>query len=159
MTSRPRDIADEETIVRGICSPYHVNKKGALKHNAYLPPDGTDEVSVMRADWIGADLCKQHARDLENLAERKVYKGLAVLSARQIRNKGATLIDTRETFEGHADIRHGITPSKNNPLPPDQLLILHDRTKSFAALANYYPDPEPTSVTWTGPALRYKRKD
>ena len=159
MTSWPRDIADEETIVRGICSPYHVSKKGALKPNAYRPPDGTDEVSVMRGDWIGAEICKQRAKNLENPAERKAYTGLSRFECPKIRSRGTTLIDTRKVFEGHADIQHGITPNKGNPPPADQLLILHERTKALAALANYCPDPDPTGIAWIGPELRYKDQD
>jgi hypothetical protein len=155
MSLWPRDIADDEAIARGICSPYHV-KKGKLQPNTYNPPYDTDEVSVMRVNWIGADACKQRAKELENPAENKVYKGLAVLSARQIWDNGAAVVDTREVFEGHADIRHGITPSKGEPPPPEELKALRDRTKALANLAKYYPDPDPAAVGWVGPTLRYK---
>jgi hypothetical protein len=112
MSVWPRDIAPDEAIVRGICN-FHINKKGKLQPAAYKAPKGSDEVSVMRHAWIGSDSCKQHARDLEDLPSKKRYTGLAVLSAAQILNSGADLVDTREEFEGHADIRHGIvTPSR-----------------------------------------------
>ena len=65
MSPWPREIVDDEPIVRGICSPYHV-KKGKLLSAAYLPPYESEEVSVMRVAWIGADACKQHAKDLED---------------------------------------------------------------------------------------------
>jgi hypothetical protein len=98
MSIWPSEIADKEAIARGICSPYHV-KRGKLRAEAYLPPYDSDEISVMRASWIGADSCKQHARALENLTEGKVYKGLAILSAQQIRESGAGLVDTRKVFQ------------------------------------------------------------
>src|SRR6516165_8032070 len=123
MSIWPSEITDVEVIARGICSPYHV-KSGKLKPDAYLPPYDTDEVSVMRASWIGADACKGHAKDLENPSERKVYKGLAILSAQQIRQSGAGLIDSRTIFQGHADIRHGIVQRRGEPLPAEQLLTL-----------------------------------
>src|SRR5215469_16476770 len=83
-------------------------------------PSDTDEVSVMRVDWIGADACKRHSRALENPNENKVYRGLAILSAKQIRDSGAGITDTREIFAGHADIRHGIVPRKGEPPPPEE---------------------------------------
>jgi hypothetical protein len=116
MSIWPCEIADVEVIARGICSPYHV-KRGKLKPDAYWPPYDSDEVSVMRASWIGADACKRHAKDLENPDEDKIYKGLAILSAQQIRKSGARLIDTRKVFQGHADIRHDIVPRRGEPCP------------------------------------------
>lgn len=80
MSIWPCEIANEESIARGICSPYHV-KGGKLKPDAYWPPYDSDVVSVMRASWIGPDACKRHAKDLENPDEGKIYKGLAILSA------------------------------------------------------------------------------
>ena len=110
----------------------------------------------MRASWIGADACKRHAKALENLSEGKVYKGLAILSAQQIRQSGAGLIDTRNVFQGHADIRHGIIQRRGEPLPPEQLMTLRGRAKALASIANYFPDPDPTIESWSGPCLRYK---
>jgi hypothetical protein len=156
MNFHPRDIAADEAIARGICSPYHLKKNGKLDANAYWPPPDSDEISTMRADWIGADACKKRARRLENPAQGKVYKGLAVLSASQIRQSGAGLIDTRHIFRGHADIKHGIVPSKGNPPPAEKPKELRDRCKALADLANYLPDPDPATSTWAGPPLRYK---
>jgi hypothetical protein len=155
MSTWPREIADGEAIARGICSPYHV-KNGKLTPVAYRSPPDKDEVSSMRADWIGADACQQHAKALENPTEHKVYKGLAVLSAMQIRQLGAAIIDTREEFAGHADLKHGIIQRRGEPLPAEQLKILRDREKALSKIANYFPDPDPESGNWTGPPLRYK---
>jgi hypothetical protein len=155
MSIWPCEIPDVEVIARGICSPYHV-KRGKLKPDAYWPPYDSDEVSVMRASWIGTDACKRHAKDLENPDEDKIYRGLAILSAQQIRTSGARLIDTREVFKGHADIRHDIVPRRGEPLPAEQLKTLRDRTKALATLANYFPDPDPAAEPWAGPDLHYK---
>lgn len=59
-------------IVRGICSPYHVSSKGKLKPEAYDPTPETDEVSVMRADYLGVDGCKEKAKALENQEKGKI---------------------------------------------------------------------------------------
>jgi hypothetical protein len=156
MNCRPREIGDAEAIARGICSPYHVTTNGKLKPAAYEPTPDTDEVSTMRVDWIGSDACKRHAKALEDPSHDKVYRGLAILSAGQIRQRGGAIIDTREQFVGHADIKLGITPRKGEPLPPEQLKEFRDRTKALANLANYFPDPKPTGDGWSGPPLRYK---
>ena len=155
MSIWPSEITDEEVIARGICSPYHV-KRGKLKPAAYKPPHDSDEVSVMRTSWIGADACKHHAKNLEKPDQGKIYKGLAILSALQIRESGARLVDTRNVFQGHADIRHDIVPRRGEPLPPEQLKTLHDRAKALANRANYFPDPDPAAEPWTGPDLHYK---
>jgi hypothetical protein len=155
MSVWPREIADAEAIARGICSPYHV-KNGKLTPVAYRSPPDKDEVSTMRADWIGPDACKQHARALENSDEKKSYKGVAVLSAIQIRRTGGTIIDTREEFDGHADIKHGIIVRRGDPPPAEQLKALRDREKALAKIANYLPDPDPKAPNWTGPPLPYK---
>jgi hypothetical protein len=155
MSAWPREIASDEAIVRGIYNFYV--KRGKLQTAAYRAPRGTDEVSVMRHAWIGSEGCKQHARDLEHLPSKKRYMGLAVLSATQIVGSGADLVDTREEFDGHADIRHGIiTPIDGDPLPPDQLMIINERIKTLLALATYYEDPVPSAPTWNGPDLHYR---
>jgi hypothetical protein len=155
-SSWPREIGDAEVIARGICSPYHLDKNGRLKPNAYRAPAGSDEVSTLRADWIGADSCKQHAMDLNDPQHDKVYRGLAILSAMQIRDSGAEIIDSREVFKGHADIKHGIVERGGDPVPAPQLMTLRARCKTLTTLANYFADPEPASAEWKGPALVYK---
>src|SRR5438876_9799331 len=103
--SCPTPIGDSENIVRCVCSPYHVSSKGKLKPEAYDPTPNTDEVSVIRSDFKGADFCKINAKELEQPEKQKIYRGLAVLSAKQIRLEGADVVDSREIYEGHADIK------------------------------------------------------
>jgi hypothetical protein len=100
MNYRSREIGDAEVIARGICSPFHVRSNGKLKPEAYEPTPETDEISTMRVDWIGSDACKKRAKDLEDPDHEKVYRGLAILSAKQINQCGVTIIDTREVFLG-----------------------------------------------------------
>ena len=104
----------------------------------------------MRADWIGSDACKQHAKDLREsrTEETRSIRGLAVLSALQIRQLGAAIIDTREEFEGHADIKQGIISlRRGDPPPAEQLKILRDLEKALLAkLANDFPDPDPQTA-------------
>ena len=154
----PPDVADEEPIIRGICSPYHISK-GKLKFQAYDAPPGSDEVSVMRLDWLGADGCKRKAKQLENLKNpenKKIYSGLAVLSAKQIRDSGASVVDSRHVYKGHADIKHGVIREKGIPPSPEVIEKLRTRNKMLASLAQYYPDPLPDSEGWSGLPLLYK---
>ncbi|MEW6368777.1 MAG: hypothetical protein AB1714_29465 [Acidobacteriota bacterium] len=154
MRDWPREIADAETIVRGICSPYHVSKSGTLKPTAFDPAPNTDEVSVLRHDWIGTEECRRRSRALENAEQKKVYRGMAALSARQIRDSGAEVVDSREEFEGHTDIKHGFVVRPGEPLPPAALLAMRERNRALARIAMYYPDPDPAGAVWTGPPLR-----
>jgi len=116
MPDVPIEIANEEAIVRGICSPYHVSSKGKLKPEAYDPSPATDEVSVIRHAYVGSDFCKKKAKELEDREKRKIYQGLAVLSARQIRSVGSEVVDSRQIFFGHADIKHGFDLIEGEPL-------------------------------------------
>lgn len=152
----PSEIADPEAIVRGVCSPYHVNSKGKLRPEAYKSPAGIDEVSVMRADWIGSDMCKHRAKELEDATKNKIYTGLAVLSAQQIRQLGAEVMDSRHVFEGHADIKHGVIQEKGKVLPPEVSEALRTRHKKLAELAVYYPDHSPALNVWDEGQLRYR---
>jgi hypothetical protein len=55
---------------------------------------GTDDVSVMRHNGIGTDACKARAVALEDAANNKVYRALAVLSAHSIRAEGPDIVDS-----------------------------------------------------------------
>jgi hypothetical protein len=152
----PVDVANDEAIVRGICTPFHVASNGRLKPEAYKSPPDKDEVSVIRLGWVGADTCKRKARELEDPAGSKIYMGLAVISAKQIRDEGANVHDSRHVFMGHADIKYGVTQQKGIPLPPEVLKQLRSRHKNLANTAEYYPDPFPELDGWKGPSLDYK---
>jgi hypothetical protein len=152
----PIDVANDEAIVRGICTPFHVSSKGKLKPEAYEAPPDDDEVSVIRLGWVGADTCKRKAKELENPSKGKRYTGLAVLSAKQIRDEGADVFDSRHVFKGHADIKHGVIQRKGVPLPPEDLKRLRSRLRNLANAAEYYPDPFPDIDGWNGSPLAYK---
>lgn len=149
-------IADEERIVRAICSPYHT-QGDVLLPGAYDPyPVDSDEVSVMRVDWLGADRCKAHGKSLENPANpRKKFAGLAVLLASQIRSTGATVEDSRQVFLGHADIHlgHPTMQRDQDPIEPANLKLSRDRRKALAKMARYCKDPNSDAQGWTGESL------
>ncbi|MGH7102882.1 MAG: hypothetical protein ACREFJ_10850 [Acetobacteraceae bacterium] len=113
----------------------------------------------MRNDWIGPDACKRRAHELENreAPTPKVYMGLAIVSAKQIRDCTLQVVDTRSVFEGHADIQHGVPAMQGEPLPAAQLLDFQERVKELAKIAVYYADPEPAETLWVGPPLHYRK--
>ncbi|MFM0543990.1 hypothetical protein PQR29_04605 [Paraburkholderia strydomiana] len=150
----PLEIDDAEIIVRGMCTPYHVSSKGKVKPEAFDPTPGTDEVSVMRYDGMGADACKSQALQLEDPTQQKVYRGLAALTAFTIRGEGAAVIDSRHHFYGHADIKLGFVVQPGEPLPPETLLRLRALTKALAKAVRYYPDPSPATPAWLGEAIK-----
>ena len=151
MEDWPRKVADAETIIRGICSPFHVSGAGKLRPEAFKPPAGRIDVSVMRMDWIGVEACRNHAKSLDS--EQKTYRGLAAIAARQIRATGADVIDTREVFYGHADIHVVPASGDGEPLPARDLYSQRSQMKALARLANYFPDPNPSAETWCGPTV------
>ncbi|MFY1903295.1 hypothetical protein ACOTBZ_26780 [Achromobacter xylosoxidans] len=108
----------------------------------------------MRHDWIGASVCREKAKSLEDLKNKKVYRGLAAITAGRIRSAGAGIVDSRELFDGHADIKLAEVP-EGEPLPPELLLAFSDLKKVLLAATTYYADSDPGSlgIGWTGPAL------
>lgn len=152
MCEIPLEVADAEIIVRCVCSPYHCDGK-KLKWKAFYPPLDSDGVSVIRADHVGADECKRRGKMLADLGQRKIYSGLAVIRAQSIRQCGATLVDSREEFPGHADIMHGHVMPNGEPPTPDIIERVRTRCKDLLALSAFFVDPEPHLEPWTGAAL------
>jgi hypothetical protein len=153
MVDIPHFVADCERIVRGICSPYHVQSNGRLKPAAFDAPAESDEVSVIRHEYIDADTCKHHGKTLSSPKDNKFYKGLAVIRVKSVRLQDADVVDSRHVFHGHADIKHGHKKSKLDPPSPEIVKKLNERCKALAKLAVYFADPEPDSQHWTGPLL------
>lgn len=153
MSTWPLEISDAETIVRGICSPFHVSSSGKLKPQAFDPTPGTEDVSVLRHDWIGVNVCRDYSRKLENLASQKVYRGMAVLTASQIRSAGAEVKDSRNLFQGHADIKLGYLTPAGDPPPAEVVFAKRERTKLLASAAQYHADPDPAADSWLGPSF------
>ncbi|MCY0389140.1 hypothetical protein OVY01_18500 [Robbsia sp. Bb-Pol-6] len=149
------EIDDSEMIVRGMCSPYHVSSKGKIKPEAFDPTPDTDEVSVMRANIIGPDACKDRAfmlQDIthENPSKHKIYRGLGAIMASSIRKSKVDVVDSRDVFEGHADIKLGVVVPRGEPLPPEELLKVRAITKALAQATRYFEDPVPSSSGWAG---------
>lgn len=103
MCEIPVEVANEETVVRGIFHPYHT--KGSKLHwNAFRPPPGRADVSVMRHDYLGPEECRVRAKVIGGTD--KQYRGLASIRVRSVRDVGPDVVDSRDQFLGHADIMH-----------------------------------------------------
>ena len=149
----PLDILPEEIIIRGICTPYHASaSKRKLKPEAFDPTPGTDEVSVMRHRILNRDECKANAKQLEDLSQNKIYAGLAALRANEIIKIATGLVDSRDVYLGHADIKV-IRREPGEPPTPENLRRLREMTKALQQVAQYYVDPAPGLVGWSGPNL------
>jgi hypothetical protein len=159
MPDIPIYIDDDEVIVRVIFEPYH-EKKGKLKATAFRSPMGIDEVSVMRHTYMGTPFCKRKAKEIEADSRKKdpqkKYLGFAVLMASQIRFVKSNVIDSRNQFIGHADIKHGFVLQRDEPLDPKAKMELDERLKTLVSLTNYFPDPNPDEEKWSGSELTPK---
>jgi hypothetical protein len=153
----PVHVYDDERVVRAIYSPYHLDKKNRLKHQAYDPTPKTDEISVMRIEHMGVRLCKRKAKSFENLAQRKVFKGFAVLRTNVVRASEMDVVDSRKHYCGHADIRLLMpelqTLEPNEPLPAEAGKKFKDLKDSLLHASNYLPDPHPKDRRWRGGKL------
>jgi hypothetical protein len=154
MSELPIEVSDEETLVRAILTPAH-EKKNRLKPAAFRSKGGTDQVSVMRHDYLGSDFCKRKALEISVNSQINSYIGLAAISAAAIRAAGSTVTDSRDEFWGHAHISHGIiNPPPNEPLSAEDNERLMERLRKLVASASYFSDPAPSTDTWTGPSLK-----
>jgi hypothetical protein len=148
MCDIPIAIDDQERIARAILN-IHLNEKGKLKTNTFRPKPGKPDVSVMRHSYMGSDACKAKAKGIRSSSPNIEYKGLAVIGAKQIRNSGSEVTDSREGKDhycGHADISHGSPPPPGEPDDP----MLVEKLRALKNAARYYPDPDPSIEHWTG---------
>jgi hypothetical protein len=154
----PNHVADDERIVRAIYSPVHLDQKlTRLRPSAYEPPPGTDELSVMRLEYLGARASKRHARRIENPQKNRTYRGFAVLRVSRIRATNMSVEDSRQEFCGHADIRLLLDALKNRqakePLSATDGKRLKELKDYLLASSKYVADPKPRSSRWTAGLL------
>jgi hypothetical protein len=161
----PRLVSSDERIVRAIYSPYHYDlKKKRLKPAAYNPSVNTYDVSVMRIEYIGEDLCKQKALSFENPSADKKYQGFSVLRVERVRSTSMDVIDSRESFCGHADIKLQIADinSKLEPNEPPSAIDGERLKKLKEALleaSKFFPDTDTASLKWTVGRLEPPNED
>jgi hypothetical protein len=147
MNDIPIEIDDSELIVRGICNPFHFDRRGRLAWAAFWPPPARRDVSVIRATYTGADFCKQQAKLLTT--SQKKYVGLAFLSAKSVKVSGADIEDSRSEFLGHADILLSEpAPQRGETYPSEKLEKLRNISKAICRFAKYIEDVDPEGDEW-----------
>jgi hypothetical protein len=154
----PLRVSDDERILRAIYSPHHYDKKKKrLRHYAYDPTPKTDEVSVMRIEYMGPHCCHREAQSSENLSQRKEYCGFAVLRVSAVRNSAMNVIDSRKHYCGHADIKLLMEEVRNRepnePLSAEAGKRFKDLKDCLLKASNYVPDPDPRGRRWRGGKL------
>lgn len=152
-----REIDGGETIVRGVCTPFHYDaRKQKLKKAAFKPRTPSTGVSVFRGAVMDSHACKTKAAGLAS--QGKDYVGLAALYASAIRATGASVEDSRDLYYGHADVfvcagyleavRDHV---QGDPLPPEIQEVLDDRIGKLLDAAMFHLDPNPKDEGWKGP--------
>jgi hypothetical protein len=144
------DVAGREVVIRAIFTPYHVKKK-KLERRAFEAPPGSDEVSVSRRRYVSPWLAKAYAKrwvQRPKASPPKVYKGLAFITVEMIREFRAEVVDSRNEYLGHADIKHGIVQQRGEALPPNVRKELEARLDKLAKAADYIEDEEPERFRW-----------
>ena len=151
----PKEISDNERIVRSIFSPIYLNKSKKLRPSAFKSPAEKDEVSVNRLEFTNADFCKRISKEIENPEVKKNYFGLAVLHAKEIRDVDAEVVYSpilepkSKINRFHSDIKIGIVRRKGEQLPAEFQL----KVSKLSSLARLYEDTHPNDENWKGPEL------
>jgi hypothetical protein len=146
----PVKVEGDERIIRAIYSPHHVDRHNRrLKHQAYDPTPGTDEISTMRLEHMGASFCRKKAKSFQNLRTNppKIMAGLAVLQVATVTAKGMPVVDSRRQYCGHADIKLLIAEllnrQKGEPPPPHIGKKFKDLKDELVKSSTYFSDPNP----------------
>jgi hypothetical protein len=169
----PQAVGDDENIVRIIFHPLHYsNSKNSIKREAFLPPEGKKDVSLIRLSYSSENRCKKIAKTI-NLPSGK-YVGLSVSTVIAIRQairsqsplagvdifsspltkvfcpgkfSNFIIIISYKTPE-HADLKYPISPKRGEP--NTELRVLANEIKN---MFKFYKDPEPLSKCWRGGKL------
>lgn len=150
----PNQITDNERIVRSVFSPINVNKKGKLRNNVFQSPPEKDEVSVNRLNFTTPTFCKKLSQQIEQPQHKRTYFGLAVLTAKEIRETEADIVASpikTDIIDNpfHADIKIGYIKKRGETLPTEFRLKVLEMTKK----ARFYLDNDLESEEWNGEEL------
>jgi len=161
--SIPLSIASQELLVRGIFHPLFYSRSGGnLKPQAFLPPPGKRDVSVLRLQYTDSNFCKKHMSSLRMGTEQH-YAGLAVVESSAIDNANTTVDKNASSDEWnvgvvaspltgldmHADILY------NKPVEKGKIAVaLQQIVRRIILKANVFLDPDGEAEEWTGGALK-----
>lgn len=151
----PQVIREDEKLVRLIFSPFHLNKaKTKLTPNAFRPPPGRDEVSLLRLHFTNADFCRQQGKKMEaddkEKGGMKEFAGFGlVLYAEILTAQADVKASPLPDNPFHADLFFGCVFQRGEPLPAE----LNEKMKRLSDIARFYADPEKDAGTWKGQEL------
>jgi len=84
----PRVVDSQEIIVRTVKNPNHVDSKGKLRDNLFMPSGAHKEISVLRLLYTTPDFCKKHSHKILNQERGESFHGLGIIYAKTIRAIG-----------------------------------------------------------------------
>ncbi len=174
-------ITLQEALVRGIVHPLMYSKSARqLKENAFKPPPGRNDVSVLRLLYTNAGFCKKHFKTL--VVGFHAYCGMALMKVEDVENIHSKITDPVSTeelpkvqviftpldakgqlrtdapvFAGdeglpmHADIVFDFISEPESPAPIWVRKIA--KALSNQPPAKFFEDPEPDAGNWTGAML------
>lgn len=152
----PSDFADNEIILKGVYNPMNFNKSGVVKKNVFMPPAGSNEISVLRLKYSSAKRCKFHCKKIQTSPGRNFWGFARILKNEVYSVNNCTLVHTSQKYEEyelpeHADLILPFTrPSvANDPLPIDDDIIV----EQLFSLASTHQDPDIESDDWQGDSL------
>ncbi|HLG35774.1 MAG TPA: hypothetical protein VI757_12905 [Bacteroidia bacterium] len=136
--SIPSAIANPERLVRIIY-------KEKIKPNDFRPKPNTDEVSILRLEYTIPDFCKKHGKENEKPEDKRIYHGLAVIRAEEVRKVGADVVSAPlQNLEMHGNIKIGCIAIPHEQLPQPYNFM----TQRMAQAARFYKDPSPEKEKW-----------
>ncbi|WP_343696281.1 hypothetical protein [Flavobacterium sp.] len=112
--SVPKEIKEDEKIVKVVFNPLNINAKGNVKPNAYRVK--TDDLSVNRLSYTTLNYCKRQGVRLDKNSKpaikEKNFYGIALLFVNEIRNHAKIyykpiLWPIRDINKAHAEIQVG----------------------------------------------------
>lgn len=153
----PDEIAPSETLVRCLVHPlFYSQSKKRIKEQAFLPPRGKNEVSVLRLKYTDDMFCKNHCAKIN--IPNNTYCGAALLIAENINYanerfgsleseircivKSSPIIDEEKQLylPMHADILYsGFTLNPEEKTLPYQVRAL---AMELAQSAKFYGDED-----------------
>jgi hypothetical protein len=128
-----------------------ISKNNKVKLDIYDPTPGTNEISMMRSEFMGDQRCKSKALEMANPNKR--FRGFCLIESGVIRTLGNDVVDSRKYFCGHAHIALAVqSPSSAtiDPATPEAVKRFQDMKKELKAKSLYLADPHPEKAHWMG---------
>lgn len=167
-------ILEDEICIRCILSPLFCHStKMKLKENAFLPPPGSNEVSLLRLMYTDLNRCKLHAKHIEETLKEKVsgiqYQGLASITSKDVNEANKISSMSCQIVYAPMDKEGNYIPNNKDIYADESGLPMHanllypykmvkgevmTKARKYARqllkLAKFEYDNNPESMTWNG---------